>query len=229
MKKTPRASKKIGIALKSPRNTESPRTSPIAMMTAPQKMLFMNGCPGSRSYQCSKSSHPCRERPSLALGWGPREPQLGPRDLAGFDHRANLTLARRQRCAAGLHLEKHHTPHIPGREPIEHDEVDRAAETARVLGIEPEFGKIGNELLAHLAGGHRQAALHRVFTNRSAVAESPDQEVQPRDHDADRDAEHEATEVASHHPSFENVTLRKLTSGRLAPSARAAVRLAPPT
>src|SRR6266446_1926625 len=221
MKKTPMASKMMLRTVKSPRNTDSRMASLIAMMTAPQKMLFMNGCPGSRSYQCSKSS--------LALGWRPREPQLAPRDLAGFDHRPDLTLARRQRRAAGLHLEKHHTPHVPGREPIEHDEVDRTAEKARVLGIEPEFGEIGNELLVHLAGAHRQAALHRVFTNRGAVAESPDQEVQPRDHDADRDAEHEATEVASHHPSLENVTLRKLTSGRLAPSARAAVRLAPPT
>src|SRR6266849_385858 len=198
MKKTPRASKKIGSAVRSPRNTESPRTSPIAMMTAPQKMLFMNGCPGSRSYQCSKSS--------LALGWRTREPQLGPRDLAGLDHRPDLTLARRQRRAAGLHLEKHHTPHVPGREPIEHDEVDRTAEKACVLGIEPEFGEIGNELLVHLASGHRQAALHRIFTNRGAVAEFPDQEVQPRDHDAARDAENEAAEVASHHPSFEKVT-----------------------
>jgi len=41
MKKTPRASKMMLSALKSPRNTESPRMSPIAMMTAPQNMLFM--------------------------------------------------------------------------------------------------------------------------------------------------------------------------------------------
>src|ERR1700757_4793478 len=107
MKKTPSASKKIGTAVKSPRNTESPRTSPIAMRTTPPKMLFMNGCPGSRSYQCSKSS--------LAGRCGPREPQLGPRDLAGFDHRPDLALACRQRRATGLYLEKYHTPHIPRR------------------------------------------------------------------------------------------------------------------
>ena len=43
MKNTPRASKKMLTTLKSPRNTESPRTNPMAMMTAPQKMLFTRG------------------------------------------------------------------------------------------------------------------------------------------------------------------------------------------
>src|SRR5437879_905906 len=190
MKKAPRASKKIGIALKSPRNTESPRTSPIAMMTAPQKMLFMNGYSGSRSYQCSKSS--------LPLGWRPREAQLGPRDLAGFDQRTDLALARRQRRPARLYLEKDHPPHLPIREPIEHDEVDRTAEKARVLGIESEFGEIRNQLFVHLAGRDGETALHRVFTNRGAVAEFPDEEIEPSDHDADRDADGEAAVVLNH-------------------------------
>src|SRR6266699_1828728 len=135
MKKTPRASKKIGTALKSPRNTESPRTSP---------------------------------------------------------------LARRQRRAAGLHFEKHHPPHLPIREAVEYDEIDRAAQEPRVLGIEPEFGEIGDKLLVHLARGDGQAALHRIVTNRGAVAEFPDEEIEPRDHAADRDADEETAVVVNH-------------------------------
>src|SRR6266478_6552534 len=57
MKNTPRASKKMLIRLKSPRKTESPRTNPIAMITAPQKMLFMT-CPRFEELQCSKFGHP---------------------------------------------------------------------------------------------------------------------------------------------------------------------------
>jgi len=97
------------------------------------------------------------------LALAPREPQLGPRDLAGFDHRADLAFARRQRRAARLHLEKYDPPHLTRREPVEHDEVDRTAKKTRVLGIEPEFGEIGNELLVHLAGRDGQAALDGIF------------------------------------------------------------------
>ncbi len=40
MKNTPRPSKKMLNKLKSPRNTEPPKTSPIAINTTPQKMSF---------------------------------------------------------------------------------------------------------------------------------------------------------------------------------------------
>src|SRR2546425_12247075 len=57
MKNTPRASKKMLIRLNSPRNTKYPRTNPIAMITAPQKMLFMT-CARFEELQCSKFGHP---------------------------------------------------------------------------------------------------------------------------------------------------------------------------
>src|SRR5204863_2984186 len=65
------------------------------------------------------------ELPMSCLALAPREPQLPPRDLAGFNHRADLAFARRQRRATRLHLEKYDPPHLTRREPVEHDEVDR--------------------------------------------------------------------------------------------------------
>src|SRR5882762_5834189 len=70
----------------------------------------------------------------------------------------------------------------------------------------PEFGEIGDELLVHLAGRDRQAALHGVLTNRGAVADLPDEEIEPRDDDADRDAEDETAEIVNH--DWKDATLR---------------------
>src|SRR6266850_1306766 len=79
---------------------------------APLAALARTEVRDSHASKCSKS----------ASALGSREPQLGPRDLSGFDDSANLALARGERRAAGFDLEKNHPPQLAVGEPVEHDE-----------------------------------------------------------------------------------------------------------
>src|SRR6266571_4506257 len=92
--------------------------------------------------------------------------------------------------------------HVPRGEPVEHDEIDRTAQKARILRIEAELGEVRHELLVNFPGGDGETALHRILANRCAVAQPPDHEVEPRHHDPNHDADEKASERSVHHASL---------------------------
>src|SRR6266480_5314925 len=99
--------------------------------------------------------------------------QLLPGDLTGPHHVAQLSLPARQCRAPRLDLDEHDAAQLAVVETVEHQQVDRTAEKAGVLGIESELRQIGHELLVYLAARDGVAALHRVLADRLRVARFP--------------------------------------------------------
>src|SRR2546429_8353100 len=86
--------------------------------------------------------------------------ELLPGDLMGLHHVADLSLPARQRRPSRLDLEEHHAAQLTIVETVEHQQVDRTAEKAGVLGIEPELRQEGHELPAYPAPPDAGTAPH---------------------------------------------------------------------
>src|SRR2546429_1698833 len=117
--------------------------------------------------------------------------ELLPGDLMGLHHVADLSLPARQHRPSRLDLEEHHAAQLAIVETVEHQQVDRTAEKAGVLGIEPELRQVGHELPAYPAPPDAGTAPHPGLADALRVARFPTLHVHQREAQTDRDAEDE--------------------------------------
>ena len=132
---------------------------------------------------------------SVSGGERPSHPELGPFHFACLNHIAHAPLATGQAGGSGLHLQKYDALQPTCGKPIEHYQINRAAEKANVLGIVGEIREIWDQLFMHLSHGHGLTPLDRIGANDRGVPYPPDQEVHPGNQQPDRDTGDEPRQV----------------------------------
>jgi hypothetical protein len=130
------------------------------------------------------------------LGW--LDAELGPFDFVAPDGIPDRTFALGQAGAARLDFEEDDPLNATGRQPIEHNQIDGAAEKADVLRVIGKYRQIGDQLLVNLAGGYRPASLHSVFTDTPGILRFPELDVTPCQEEADGDSDGEPIGIRWH-------------------------------
>lgn len=105
---------------------------------------------------------------------------LAPLDGAARDGVANCALALRQAPAARLDLDEHDPTEPAVFQPVEHHEVDRRAEKARVAGIAGEAVGVRGPILRDAAAERPSASLVRMLAPLPDPSRPTDPMTEPR-------------------------------------------------
>src|SRR5437879_1368627 len=118
-----------------------------------------------------------------------RDSRLSPGDFAGLDGVLDLPLSDTHSRPPRLDLDEHDAAQLALVQAVEHDEVDRRAEKARIFRVEMEIREVRDQLLVDLADCHGVAALNGVLADGVGVSGSPALEVNQREEQPDPDPE----------------------------------------